>query len=99
MASINSQRGRLYLLALLPRRDGSPGLQQTRIALRLDDTPINRRAAAKQLKTLEQQLEAGTFDWAYWLDKPSGPSHGERPSPSSTGLGWSWAARAKAHGK
>ncbi|MEB3234652.1 MAG: hypothetical protein VKM98_04410 [Cyanobacteriota bacterium] len=73
MASINSQRGRLYLLANLPRRDGAPGLQQTRIALRLDDTPVNRRTAAKQLKTLEQQLEGGTFSWAYWLDREPGP--------------------------
>ena len=72
MASINSQRGRLYLLANLPRRDGAPGLRQARIALRLDDTPINRRAAAKQLKTLEQQLEGGTFEWAYWLDQAAG---------------------------
>ncbi|MBU6250958.1 MAG: hypothetical protein KGO47_07330 [Cyanobacteria bacterium REEB417] len=72
MASINSQRGRLYLLARLPRRDGAPGLQQARIALRLDDTPINRRAAAKQLQTLERQLEAGTFEWAYWLDEAPG---------------------------
>ena len=72
MASINSQRGRLYLLANLPRRDGAPGLRQARIALRLDDTPINRRAAAKQLQTLEQQLESGTFEWAYWLDEASG---------------------------
>lgn len=68
MASINAQRGRLYLLAKVPRRDGSPGLAQTRIALRLDDTPVNRRLAAKQLRTLEQQLERGTFEWSYWLD-------------------------------
>jgi integrase len=69
MASINIHRGRLYLLAKLPRRDGAPGLQQARIALRLDDTPINRRTAAKQLKTLERQLEGNTFEWAYWLDE------------------------------
>lgn len=69
MASINALRGRLYLLAKVPRRDGGPGLQQTRIALRLDDTPINRRTAAKQLQTLEQQLQAGTFAWSYWLDE------------------------------
>ena len=68
MASINAQNGRLYLVARVPRRDGQPGLRQSRIALRLDDTPINRRTAAKQLQTLEQQLERGTFEWAYWLD-------------------------------
>jgi integrase len=72
MASINAQRGRLYLVARVPRRDGSPGLQQTRIALRLDDTPVNRRIAAKQLAVLDQQLAAGTFEWAYWSDQREG---------------------------
>ncbi|NCU72692.1 MAG: hypothetical protein EBY66_06745, partial [Candidatus Fonsibacter lacus] len=72
MASINVQRGRLYLLARVPRRDGQPGLQQQRIALRLDDTPVNRRAAAKQLQTLERQLADGSFSWAYWLDQDEG---------------------------
>lgn len=71
MASVNVQRGRLYLLARVPRRDGSPGLLQQRIALRLDDTPINRRTAAKQLQTLERQLATGTFEWSYWLDEHS----------------------------
>jgi integrase len=68
MPSINSQRGRLYLVAKVPRRDGSPGLAQTRIALRLDDTPVNRRTAAKQLQVLERQLSTGTFEWSYWLE-------------------------------
>jgi hypothetical protein len=72
MASINTQHGRLYLLARLPRRDGSPGLQQARIALRLDDTPVNRRMAAQQLKTLERQLAAGAFEWSYWQHETSG---------------------------
>jgi integrase len=72
MASIVAQRGRLYLLAKVPRRDGAPGLQQSRIALKLDDTPVNRRAAAKQLTTLERQLTAGTFEWAYWLNQQQG---------------------------
>lgn len=69
MASVNAQRGRLYLLANVPRRDGAPGTSQTRIALRLDDTIVNRRAAEKQLRTLERQLEQGTFEWDYWLDE------------------------------
>lgn len=69
MASITAQRGRLYLLAKVPRRDGAPGLTQSRIALRLDDTAVNRRMAAKQLQTLERQLEQGTFDWSYWQDE------------------------------
>lgn len=71
MASINLHRGRLYLLANLPRRDGQPGMKPSRISLRLDDTPVNRRIAAKQLRTLEQQLARGTFDWEYWQE--SGP--------------------------
>lgn len=72
MASINALRGRLYLVAPVPRRDGRPGLQRTRIALRLDDTPLNRRVAAKRLQVLERQLAAGTFDWADWQDAPTG---------------------------
>lgn len=72
MASINVQHGRLYLLAQVPRRDGEPGMRQTRIALRLDDTPVNRRVAAKQLATLEHQLASGTFEWSYWDDTQSG---------------------------
>lgn len=72
MASITAQRGRLYLLARVPRRNGQPGLQQTRIALRLDDTVVNRRTAAKQLQTLEKQLSSGTFDWGYWSDNATG---------------------------
>lgn len=72
MASINAFRKRLYLLARVPRRDGRPGLAQSRIALRLDDTPVNRRMAAKQLQTLERQLEGGTFSWDYWLDQEPG---------------------------
>lgn len=69
MASINALRGRLYLLANLPRRNGTPGLRQQRIALKLDDTAVNRRVATKQLRTLEQQLQRGTFEWSYWLDE------------------------------
>ena len=72
MASISTQRQRLYLLASVPRRDGAPGMQQTRIALKLDDTPVNRRAATKQLATLERQLAAGTFEWSYWLGQEQG---------------------------
>lgn len=68
MASVTAHRGRLYLLARVPRRDGQPGLLQTRIALRMDDTPVNRRTAAKQLQTLEKQIAVGSFDWGYWSD-------------------------------
>ena len=72
MASVNIHRARLYLLAKMPRRDGQPGLKQQRIALRLDDTPVNRRVAAKQLQTLERQLADGSFNWAYWTDQQEG---------------------------
>lgn len=72
MASVNVARGRLYLLAKVPRRDGAPGLQQTRIALKMDDTPTNQRTAQKLLQTLEKQLAAGTFEWAYWIDDAAG---------------------------
>jgi integrase len=72
MASINAQRGRLYLLARVPRRDGRPGHAQQRIALKLDDTPVNRRVAAKQLATLERQLATDTFEWGYWTDQRDG---------------------------
>lgn len=72
MASLSVVHGRLYLLAKVPRRNGEPGLAQTRIALKLDDTPVNRRTAAKQLATLEKQLATGTFEWSYWLDQEAG---------------------------
>lgn len=94
MASVNIHKGRLYLLAKLPRRDGQPGVSQTRIALKLDDTPVNRRVAAKQLQTLERQLDTGTFEWSYWLDEDSAgltwrvtrggaPRHGRREASGS----------------
>lgn len=66
MASINVLRKRLYLLANLPLKDGSPGRKQQRITLCLDDTPTNQRTARKRLAELEKQLAAGTFDWLYW---------------------------------
>lgn len=66
MACVNSHQNRLYLVARLPRRDGQPGIKQARIALRIDDTPVNRRAAERQLKILKKQIETNTFDWSYW---------------------------------
>lgn len=72
MASLSVVHGRLYLLAKVPRRNGEPGLAQTRIALKLDDTPVNRRTATKQLATLEKQLATGAFEWSYWLDQEAG---------------------------
>lgn len=66
MSSVNAYRGRLYLLGRLPHKDGSPGLKQQRITLKLDDTPANQKIAAKQLVILERQLSSGTFEWSYW---------------------------------
>lgn len=69
MASVNSHRGRLYLLATLPRRDGTPGKAQARIPLGLADTAPNRRAAERRRQELERQLQAGTFSWANWSER------------------------------
>lgn len=72
VACVNVQNGRLYLVARVPHRDGRPGLAQRRIALKLDDTPVNRRTAEKQLTTLKRQLATGSFEWSYWLDEAPG---------------------------
>jgi len=66
MATISAYRGKLYLLGRFPAKDGSDQLKQTRIATGLEDTPANRRVAEKQLKKLERELKAGTFDWGDW---------------------------------
>lgn len=66
MPSINSFRGRLYLLGRFPHKDGSPGRKQGRIALRLDDTSANQRIAKRLLKTLEKQLNDQSFCWVDW---------------------------------
>ena len=66
VASITTQRGRLYVLGRFPCRDGSPGTKQTKLTLQLDDTPANRRVAEKRLQLIERQLAEGTFDWAEW---------------------------------
>ena len=72
MASISSQKGRLYLLATLPHKDGSPGRKQARITLKLDDTAQNWRVAKKRLELLEREIAKGTFAWSDWVD-----SHGK----------------------
>ena len=66
MASLTTQRGRLYIPGSFPSRDGSPVMKQTKLTLQLDDTPANRRLAEKRLRLIERQLEEGTFDWAEW---------------------------------
>ncbi len=72
MASIRSQKGRLYLSATLPHKDGSPGRKQAVITLKLDATAQNMRVAKKRLQLLERELANNTFAWADWVD-----SHGK----------------------
>ena len=67
--TINRYQGRLYLLGQLPHKDGSPGLKQQRIALKLDDTEANFKVAQKRLALIERQLKNGTFSWSDWSAK------------------------------
>ena len=69
MASVNVQRGNLYLLATLPDRNDPSQRRQQRIPLKLADTPTNQRTARKRLAELEKQLARGTFDWAFWVEQ------------------------------
>jgi len=66
MASIVAQKGRLYLLARLPIKDGSPGTKQYKIALQLPDEPRQRKLAEKRLAQLEKEIAAGSFAWDNW---------------------------------
>ena len=66
MAAIYEQKGRLYLRASLPRKDGQPGRKQYLVTLGLDDTAANRRVAKRQLEQLEQDLKQNCFDWQDW---------------------------------
>ena len=52
--SVNSLRGRLYLLSRFPRKDGAPGLQQARIPLGLPDTAADRKVAEKRLANIRK---------------------------------------------
>ena len=72
--SISSQHGRLYLNANFPRRDGQPGNKQSRLALRLPDTPANRKVAAKRQAYVQRQLDQGTFDWDDHQESAKGPT-------------------------
>ncbi len=68
MASIKSQKGRLYLCATLPHRAGSTGRKQADITLKLDETAQNWRVAKKHLQLRERELDKRTFEWADWVD-------------------------------
>ena len=70
--SISVVRDRLYLHGTLPLRDGSPGRKQTRISLKLDNTPANLKVADRQRILLQRQVDQDTFTWADWADAAKG---------------------------
>jgi integrase len=66
-ASVNAQRGRLYLLAKLPSKNGD-GWKAQRIPTGLPDTPANRKVADKRRALLQKQIDFDTFEWSDWTD-------------------------------
>ena len=70
--SVNSLRGRLYLLSRFPRKDGTPGLQQARIPLGLPDTAADRKVAEKRRARVQREVDQGTFSWSDWLEPTAG---------------------------
>ena len=70
--SINVLRSNLYLSASFPRRDGQPGKSQARLALKLGDTPANRKVAEKRRAVVQRQLDQGTFSWDDWQEPSKG---------------------------
>ena len=67
-ASVNAQKGRLYLLAKLPRRDGKGQDEPTRIPMGMPDTPVNRRVCEKRRAVLQRAIDTDTFEWADWIE-------------------------------
>lgn len=53
--SVNAMRGRLYLLGMLPARDGSDQLKKARIPLGLFDVPADHKVAEKRRALLQRQ--------------------------------------------
>lgn len=66
--SVNALRGKLYLLAMLPAKDGSGAIRQARIPLSLYDEPADRKVAEKRRALLQRQVDTNTFDWADWTE-------------------------------
>jgi hypothetical protein len=66
-ASVNAQKGRLYLLARLPKKNGD-GWTQTRIPMGLPDTPTNRKVVDKRRVLLQKQIDHDTFEWSDWTE-------------------------------
>ena len=64
--------GKLYLLAMLPAKDGSDQVKQARIPLGLFDTPADRKVAEKRRSVLQRQVDTGTFDWDDWVERKKG---------------------------
>jgi len=81
MAYVTSQRGRLYLRATLPMKDGSSGRKLQKIALHLDDTIQGQQKAKRQKERLEAELAKGIFDWSDWVTV-------EQSQRSSKGISW-----------
>ena len=76
MARIREQKGRLYISATLPHKDGSPGNAQAMITLQLPAGPRYWKQAEKKLKQLERELEKGTFEWANWIPEKKAQAAG-----------------------
>jgi len=67
MASIREKGDRLYLVATLPMKDGSPGRKQYKIPLHLDASPQGQIKAKRRKVQLERSLEQEKFHWDDWL--------------------------------
>ena len=67
-ASVNALKGNLYLLARLPKKDGT-GVMPQRIPMRLPDTAANRRVVERRRAVLQRQIDTGTFVWSDWIDE------------------------------
>jgi hypothetical protein len=70
--SVNVLRGKLYLLAMLPAKDGSGAIKQARIPLGLFDAPADHKVAEKRKAVLQRQVDTNTFDWGDWSESVQG---------------------------
>ena len=67
--SVSPNQGRLYLLSVLPSKDGTRDPYKQRIPLYLDDTAVNRKLADKRRAVCQKEVDNGTFDWDDWLQE------------------------------
>lgn len=72
--SVNALRDKLYLLAMLPAKDGSEDIKQARIPLGLFDAPADRKVAEKRCAALQRQVDTNTFNWDDWREATKGTS-------------------------